>query len=48
MSHLGADSPLCEQRLSKLIFKALRRSGLAAIISKGWGQLGVIEACAAT
>ena len=32
------------QRLSKLIFKALRRSGMSAIISKGWGQLGVVEA----
>ena len=28
----------------KLIFKALRRSGMSAIISKGWGELGVVEA----
>ena len=41
-----ADASAAVQRLSRMIFRALEGSNQAAIISKGWGQLGVIEVCA--
>lgn len=33
------------QKLTRKIYRALAETGEAAIIGKGWGNLGVIEAC---